>query len=102
MNLNLIKNIGPKTENLLNKLNIYTVEDLLTFYPYRYNIIKLKNIDEVTDGEVCFIPATILSACKVFYIRRNFNRLDFIVSSNNINFKVTIFNRAFLKNNFKR
>lgn len=99
MNLNLIKNIGPKTENLLNKLNIYTVEDLLIFYPYRYNIIKLKNIDEVTDGEVCFIPATILSACKVFYIRRNFNRLDFIVSSNNINFKVTIFNRAFLKNN---
>lgn len=99
MNLNLIKNIGPKTENLLNKLNIYTVEDLLTFYPYRYNIIKLKNINEVTDGEVCFIPATILSACKVFYIRRNFNRLDFIVSSNNINFKVTIFNRAFLKNN---
>ena len=99
MNLNLIKNIGPKTENLLNKLNIYTVEDLLIFYPYRYNIIKLKNIDEVTDGEVCFIPATILSACKVFYIRRNFNRLDFIASSNNINFKVTIFNRAFLKNN---
>ena len=99
MNLNLIKNIGPKTENLLNKLNIYTVEDLLTFYPYRYNIIKLKNIDEVTDGEVCFVPATILSACKVFYIRRNFNRLDFIASSNNINFKVTIFNRAFLKNN---
>ena len=99
MNLNLIKNIGPKTENLLNKLNIYTVEDLLTFYPYRYNIIKLKNIDEVTDGEVCFIPATILSACKVFYIRRNFNKLDFIASSNNINFKVTIFNRAFLKNN---
>lgn len=99
MDLNLIKNIGPKTENLLNKLNIYTVEDLLTFYPYRYNIIKLKNIDEVIDGEVCFIPATILSACKVFYIRRNFNRLDFIASSNNINFKVTIFNRAFLKNN---
>ena len=99
MDLNLIKNIGPKTENLLNKLNIYTVEDLLIFYPYRYNIIKLKNIDEVTDGEVCFIPATILSACKVFYIRRNFNRLDFIASSNNINFKVTIFNRAFLKNN---
>ncbi len=99
MDLNLIKNIGPKTENLLNKLNIYTVEDLLTFYPYRYNIIKLKNIDEITDGEVCFIPATILSACKVFYIRRNFNKLDFIASSNNINFKVTIFNRAFLKNN---
>ena len=99
MDLKLIKNIGPKTENLLNKLNIYTVEDLLTYYPYRYNIIKLKNIDEVIDGEVCFIPATILSACKVFYIRRNFNRLDFIASSNNINFKVTIFNRAFLKNN---
>lgn len=99
MNLNLIKNIGPKTEKILNKLNIYTVEDLLTYYPYRYNIIKLKNIDEAIEGEVCFIPATILSACKVAYIRKNFNKLDFIASNNNINFKVTIFNRAFLKSN---
>ena len=99
MNLNLIKNIGPKTENLLNKLNIYTIEDLLTFYPYKYNIIKLKNILEVEDNELCYVSATILSACKVYYIKKNFNRLDFIASSNNINFKVTIFNRAFLKNN---
>ena len=99
MNLNLIKNIGPKTENLLNKLNIYSLEDLLTYYPYRYNIIKLKNIDEVNEDEVCYILATVLSATKVAYIKRNFNRLDFIASNNNINFKVTIFNRAFLKNN---
>ena len=99
MNLNLIKNIGPKTENLLNKLNIYSLEDLLTYYPYRYNIIKLKNIDEVNEDEVCYILATVLSATKVAYIKKNFNRLDFIASNNNINFKVTIFNRAFLKNN---
>ena len=99
MNLNLIKNIGPKTENLLNKLNIYSLEDLLTYYPYRYNIIKLKNIDEVNEDEVCYILVTVLSATKVAYIKKNFNRLDFIASNNNINFKVTIFNRAFLKNN---
>ena len=99
MNLNLIKKIGPKTENLLNKLNIYSLEDLLTYYPYRYNIIKLKNIDEVNEDEVCYILVTVLSATKVAYIKKNFNRLDFIASNNNINFKVTIFNRAFLKNN---
>ncbi len=33
MNLNLIAKIGPKTEKLLNKINIYTVEDLLSYYP---------------------------------------------------------------------
>ena len=99
MNLNLIKNIGPKTEKTLNKINIFTVEDLVTYYPYRYNVIKLVNINDANENEVCYVLATILSLVKISYIRKNFNRLDFIAANNNINFKVTIFNRAFLKNN---
>lgn len=97
MQLELLPKVGPKTINILNKLNINTIEDLLTYYPYRYNIIKLVNINESDDTLTTYVSATILSNPKVSYIKKNFNRLEFIAQNNNIEFKVVIFNRAFLK-----
>lgn len=99
MNLNLVNKIGPKTEKILNKINIFTIEDLLTYYPYRYNIIKFINIEEANGNENCYILATVLSNVKVAYIKKNFNRMSFIAVSNNKSFNVIIFNRAFLKRN---
>ena len=99
MELNLIDKIGAKTQNLLNKINIFSVEDLLTYYPYRYNVIKFINIDEANETETCYVLANVLSTVKVAYIKRNFNRLSFVASNNNKTFNVTIFNRAFLKKN---
>ena len=97
MELNLLEKIGPKTVNLLNKVNVFSVEDLLEYYPYRYNFIKFVNIDEAGEDTI-YVLSTILSQVKVSYIKRNFNRLSFIASNNNQTFTVTIFNRAFLKN----
>lgn len=99
MNLELLPKVGPKTINILNKINISTVEDLLTYYPYRYNVIKFINIDDADDTMIYYIKAKILSIPKVSYIKRNFNRLDFLATNNNHDFKVVIFNRAFLKRN---
>ena len=36
-----VKGLGPKTLEYLNKLNLYTIQDLIEYYPYRYNIIKI-------------------------------------------------------------
>ena len=99
MNLELLPKVGPKTINILNKINISTVEDLLTYYPYRYNVIKFINIDDADDTMIYYIKAKILSIPKVSYIKRNFNRLDFLATNNNHDFKVVIFNRSFLKRN---
>ena len=35
MELSNIKGVGPKTLEYLNKLNIYDVNDLIRYYPYR-------------------------------------------------------------------
>ena len=92
-----IKNIGPKTEKLLNKLNIFNEEDLITYYPFRYNIydfskglIPLENIT---------INAVIESIPTVAYIKKNFNRLSFRVRVESKIISVVIFNRAFMKQN---
>ncbi|MBO5474933.1 MAG: ATP-dependent DNA helicase RecG [Bacilli bacterium] len=101
MNLSDIKGIGPKTLNILNKLSINTVNDLMRFYPYRYNIYKPSDITKCNDSDVIVVPAKIISEPKVSYIKRNFNRLSFMVEANNIPINVVIFNRAFYKPNLK-
>ena len=101
MNLSDIKGIGPKTLNILNKLSINTVNDLMRFYPYRYNIYKPSDITKCNDNDVIVVPAKIISEPKVSYIKRNFNRLSFMVEANNIPINVVIFNRAFYKPNLK-
>ena len=101
MELKDIKGIGEQAQRKLNSLNIYTVNDLLEHYPYRYNFINIVNIHDVKDNENCMIIAKVIESGKVQYIKRNFNRLTFNATSDNVILNVTIFNRAFLKPNLK-
>ena len=95
MNILEIKGIGPKTITLLEKLNVYTLDDLVNYYPYRYNYLKVASLKEATLSSV-LVNAKVASQPKVFFIKRNFNRLTFkaIVEDKLIN--VVIFNRAFM------
>ena len=97
MELNRIKGIGPKTIEYLNRLNINNLNDLIRYYPYRYNVYKPMNILEVNELDTAIVTGTITSVPKVSYIKRNFNRISFTFETNNINCNVTIFNRAYLK-----
>lgn len=101
MELTTIKGAGTKVISLLNQLNVYQVEDLVQFYPYRYDILeptKLSCCD--TNGNVV-INAIVETEAKVSYIRRNFNSLRFRALHENKIINVSIFNRAFLKPNLK-
>ncbi len=99
MELKNIKGIGPTLEKKLNNLGIINSNDLLEYYPYRYNFINIIPISDVSLDENCTIKATIIDSGRVQYIKRNFNRLTFKAISDNAIFNVTIFNRAFLKPN---
>lgn len=99
MNLNDVLGVGDKTLTIFQKLNLLTIEDLLTYYPYRYNVYKLSELRD--SKEVIVVNGIIESEPKVNYIKRNLNRLSFRFSVNGIVTTVSIFNRAFLKNNLK-
>lgn len=97
MELSKIKGCGPKTIEYLNKLNIFDVDSLVRFFPYRYNIFTPVNIDSGSEEDTIVVSGTITSPVKVSFIKRNFNRLSFTFETNNICTNVVIYNRAFLK-----
>ena len=96
-----IKGLGPKTLEYLEKLNLYTIQDLIEYYPYRYNIIKISNLKDVQDGEQCTIKGVVDTEPRVSYINKRFNRMTFRVNSDGILINITIFNRAFYKQHLK-
>ena len=88
-----IKGVGLKTLKLLNNLNIFTINDLISYIPYKFNIITKTDLNE--DKSVVSVKVESLPVLS--YFRRNMNRLSFNALYNNNIIKVTIFNRAFLK-----
>ena len=51
-NVQYVKGVGPAKVALLNNLGIYTLEDLITYFPREYeDRSKQKNICDVIDGE---------------------------------------------------
>ena len=99
MELENIPKIGNKTLKDLHKLNIFTINDLINFYPYRYNFYNPTNINNTQDNITITINGIIESTPKIVFIKRNLNYLTFRVISSNKLINVTIFNRAFMKNN---
>jgi len=97
MELNDIKGVGSKMLTNLKSLNINNMEDLLSYYPYRYDIFEPINLDENYNGERVAINVIVETTATAAYIRKNFNKLQFRCNHNNKTMYAVIFNRAFLK-----
>ena len=97
MDIKNLHHVGEKTSKILNKLGIFTDDDLINYYPYRYNVYNFSN--ELTDNSTLIINVIIESNPIVSYIKKNFNRLSFRARYNERIFNVVIFNRAYLKTN---
>ena len=92
-----IKGIGPKTLKLFQNLNIFTIQDLITYYPYKYKLyhpVTLENYEENTE---VLINGYVASDAKIYYIKRNLNKISFRLNTGTKLINVTIFNRPFIK-----
>ena len=97
MDIKNLHQVGEKTSKILNKLGIFTDDDLINYYPYRYSVYNFSN--ELIDNSTLIINVIIESNPIVSYIKKNFNRLSFRARYNERIFNVVIFNRAYLKTN---
>ena len=100
--LSKVKGVGPKTEVLLNKLGIFEIDDLVTHYPFRYDVLRRTDLKNVTDAEQkIVVDGKVESVPLVIRFRGGTNKLNFRLSTQNGMVGVSIFGRAFLKQNLK-
>ena len=99
MNLDSLKGIEPKTIKILNKLGIYNKEDLLTYYPYRFEIIEKTNIALLNQDDRVVIDGIVENIPTIFFYNKKLNKMTFRLNTGNNIYPVYIFNRAFLKKN---
>ena len=92
-----VKGIGPKSLSLLSKININTVEDLVTHYPFRYDVLKRDDLSKVEDGEKIIIDGKVESVPILMRFKAGLNKMNFRLVTQSGIVGVSIFNRAFLK-----
>lgn len=92
-----IKGIGPKTLKLFQNLNIFTIQDLITYYPYKYKLYHPVTLDNYEENTEVLINGYIASDAKIYYIKRNLNKISFRLNTGTKLINVTIFNRPFIK-----
>lgn len=92
-----IKGIGPKTLKLFQNLNIFTIQDLITYYPYKYKLYHPVTLDNYEENTEVLINGYIASDVKIYYIKRNLNKISFRLNTGTKLINVTIFNRPFIK-----
>ena len=97
-----VKGVGPNRATLLNRLGIYTLEDLITYYPRTHEDRSIpKKIIDLLHGEEALIEAMPVSRMSEIKIRRNFTMYKLIVRDDTGTCQITWYNQSYLKNMFK-
>lgn len=99
LDVSKVKGIGPKSLMLLNKIGIYTVDDLVTHYPFRYDVLTRSDLKNVKEEEKVVIDGKVESVPILLRFKAGLNKLNFRLVTTTGVVGVSIFNRAFMKNN---
>ena len=99
--LEQIEGIGPKTRELLEKIGIFTTEDLINHYPFRYEVLKRSNMEDLKDGDKIIIDGMIEGQPTIIYLSPKLKKIIFRINSGNGIINVTVYNRVYLMDSIK-
>lgn len=97
-----LKGVGEKRAGLLNKLGIFTIEQLFEYYPRDYRDFSQEMlVSDCESGENACIKATLISNVKEHMVRRGMTlyKCDFTDGKTVIH--ATLFNQKFLAKSLK-
>lgn len=95
--VDVLPGVGPKRLENLASLGIQTIEDLLTYYPFRYEDIQEKNLLEIQDQEKVTLKGLVVSEPVVSRYGYKKSRLQFRMMQDHAVFTVSFFNQPYLK-----
>ncbi|WP_433946840.1 ATP-dependent DNA helicase RecG [Paenibacillus sp. SN-8-1] len=91
-----VSGVSALKEGELHAFGVFTVQDLLEYYPFRYEDYRLRSLSEVKDGEKVTVQAKIMGL-PVLQRYGKKSRLTCKVMADDWMFTATWFNRHFLK-----
>lgn len=98
-----IKGVGPSRAKLLNKIGIYNLKDLVTYFPREHEDRgTVKGIEESVNGEETLISAFPVGRINEIRIRKNLMLCKLIVRDETGSCQITWYNQPYLKNIFKQ
>ena len=93
-----IKGIGEKKAQAFNKLGVFSLYDLISFFPRKYeDRTQCKPIAQVFDGEHVCIRAIVADMPRLIRIRRGMELVKFRVVDESASVDITYFNQPYMK-----
>jgi len=97
-----IKGVGPKMAENLNKCGIFSILDLLLYFPRDYENVNAKvSILDCEEGENIIVECNVLNILKDTRLKNNKTLSTVVFCHGKITFKGKWFNQIYAKNSFK-
>ncbi len=98
-----IKGIGEKKALALNKLGVFSLYDLVSFFPRKYeDRTQFRLIAATMDGETVCIRALVADQPRLMRIRRGMELVKFRAVDESGSVDITYFNQNYVKDNLNR
>ncbi len=96
-----IKNVGPTRVKLLNKLNINTLQDLISYFPRNYEDRGIaKKLSDCIDGEEALIKGVAITKVQEIFARR-LKMYKLVIRDGENPCTIIWYNQSYLKNVIK-
>lgn len=96
-----LRSVGPKRLEALQSLGINNVYDLLFYFPFRYEDMQAKSLDDAVDQEKILVKGVVASEPVVSRFGYKKTRLNVRLMTDNESIMVTFFNQPWLKDKFE-
>ncbi len=96
--ISVLKGVGNETSELLNDVGIYTIQDLLEYFPYRYDDNSLRDLEDVKHDERVTVEGRVHSEASLTFFGKKRSRLTFRLLVGKYLLSVVCFNRPYFKN----
>ncbi|WP_413380060.1 ATP-dependent DNA helicase RecG [Alkalihalobacillus sp. 1P02AB] len=96
-----VHGVGEEAVNQLKTLRIFTVEDLLEYFPFRYEDYQIRDLHDVKHDERVTVAGVVQAPASIRFFGKKKNRLTLRLLVNQVLVTVTFFNQPYLKNKFQ-
>ena len=96
MDLVELNGIGKKNSILLNRLGIYNVYDLVTYFPKRYDVISRTDMSNILDKSKVIVDGIVEGRPTITGTSNGLKKISFRISNKYSIYNVIVFNQVYL------